>query len=305
MSIFPRWLVEWVKRSPRLLARYRAVQWQWHLLKDWWGTKVWQQTREVTTPLGFKLTAGIHPAYAQMRSGQFEPAETALLSRLLPQADVFIDVGANLGFYTCLARQAGKPVVAFEPQPQNLRCLFRNLEANGWAEGAEVFPLALSARPGLLRLYGASGPSASLIQGWAGYSARFSQTVPVSTLDRVLGGRFSAQRLLIKMDVEGAEYQVLEGALDTLEQVPRPVWLIEICLQEFHPAGSNPDFQRIFELFFSRGYVGYAVAQRLQAVTPDEVRRWVAQGHSAAGSFNYLFLSAEEAAALLAETGPG
>lgn len=304
MSIFPRWLVEWVKQSPGVLARYRAVQWQWHLLKDWWGTKVWKQTCEVMTPLGFKLTAGFHPAYAQMRSGQFEPAETALLSRLLPHADVFIDVGANLGYYTCLARQAGKPVVAFEPQPQNLHCLFRNLEANGWAEGAEVFPLALSGRPGLLQLYGASGPSASLIRGWAGYSARFSQTVPVSTLDRVLGGRFSNARLLIKMDVEGAEYQVLEGALDTLERVPRPVWLIEVCLREFHPAGSNPDFQRIFELFFSRNYAAYAVAKGLQAVTPEEVQRWTGQGHSDAGRFNYLFLAAGEAAALLGETGP-
>jgi FkbM family methyltransferase len=294
MSILPRWLKDLAKRSDALVKLYASLRWKRHVLTDWWGTKVWTKTREVVTPLGFKLTSGLHPAYELMRSGAFELEETAIISRLLPKVDVFVDIGANLGYYTCLALQGGKPVVAFEPQQQNLQCLFQNLAANGWDDKAEVFPLALSDRPGLLTLYGASGPSASLIKNWAGYSARFHKTVPVSTLDNVLAGRFSGQRLFVKMDVEGAEYNVLKGALVTIALTPRPIWLLEVCLEEFHPEGSNPDFQQLFQLFWDYGYQAFTATATPKLVTPTDVAEWVAKGHAASETFNYVFADSAE-----------
>lgn len=294
MSILLRWLKSLAKRSKTLVELNASLRWKLHVLRDWWGTKVWTKTGEVVTPLGFKLTSGLHPAYELMRSGKFEVEETALIARLLPRVKVFVDIGANLGYYTCLALQSGKPVVAFEPQQQNLQCLFQNLTANGWEDRAEVFPLALSERPGLLTLYGASGPSASLIKNWAGYSSRFKKTVPVSTLDNVLAGRFSGQRLFVKMDVEGAEYQVLKGAVATLGRRPKPVWLLEICLEEFHPEGSNRDFQQTFQLFWDHGYQAFTATADPQLVKPAEVADWVAKGHAESAMFNYVFAESEE-----------
>ncbi len=194
-----------------LFRHLKKLKWKFHLLKDFWGTRIWTKTTETVTPLGFKLTSGFHPAYRLMRIGKFEIEETAIISKLLARVDLFVDIGANLGYYTCLALQNRKPVVAFEPQQQNLECLFKNLMANGWQDKAEVFPLALGEKPELLTLYGASGPSASLVKNWAGYSSHFKKVVPVSTLDNILAGRFLGQRLFIKMDVEGAEYRVLKG----------------------------------------------------------------------------------------------
>ena len=294
MSILPRWLKTLAKRSNTLVKLNASLRWKLHVLTDWWGTKVWTKTSEVVTPLGFKLTSGLHPAYELMRSGNFEVEETAIIARLLPRVEVFVDIGANLGYYTCLALQSGKPVVAFEPQQQNLQCLFQNLTANGWEDQAEVFPLALSERPGLLTLYGASGPSASLIKDWAGYSSRFKKTVPVSTLDNVLVGRFPGQRLFVKMDVEGAEYQVLKGAVATLDRGPKPVWLLEICLEEFHPDGSNPDFQQIFQLFWDHGYRAFTAAADPKLVNPTEVADWIAKGHAESATFNYVFAESED-----------
>lgn len=293
MSILPRWLKTLAKRSEMIVKLNASLRWKLHVLTDWWGTKVWTKTREVVTPLGFKLTSGLHPAYELMRSGEFEIEETAIISRLLPKVDVFVDIGANLGYYTCLALQSGKSVVAFEPQQQNLQCLFQNLTANGWEDKAEVFPLALSDRPGLLTLYGASGPSASLIKNWAGYSSRFKKTVPVSTLDNVLAGRFPGKHLFIKMDVEGAEYQVLKGALVTLTLSPKPVWLLEICLEEFHPEGSNPDFQQIFQLFWENGYQAFTATEKPKLVSASVVASWVKNGHADSETFNYLFAESE------------
>jgi FkbM family methyltransferase len=272
-------------------ALRRSLAWKFHLFKDWWGTRIWTRTTEVVTPLGFKLTSGFHPAYRMMREGTFEPDETLLLTRLLARCDRFVDIGANLGYYTCLALQHGKPVVAFEPQEQNLRCLFRNLESNGWRDArAEIFPLALSDAPGMLTLYGASGPSASLLANWAGYSSRYGKVVPVSTLDRVVADRYAGERLLVKIDVEGAEYQVMRGALATLARMPRPAWLLEVCLDEFHPQGVNPDFAAIFALFFDQGYEAFTATREPQPVTRADVARWTAAGHAGSGTFNYVFV---------------
>ena len=269
----------------------KKIKWQLHLLKDWWGTKIWTGTSEVTTPLGFKLVSGFHPAYKLMREGRFEIEETSIITRLLNQIDIFVDVGANLGYYTCLASQHGKHVIAFEPQQQNLKCLMRNLIVNGYQDQVEIFPLALSAKPGLLTLYGASGPSASLIKGWAGYSSIYSQQIPVSTLDNILGTRSTDKQLFIKIDVEGAEYQVLEGSLVTLERTKKPIWLLEVCLQEFHPQGKNPDYKAIFDLFWENGYQSYTATNPPIIVERHDVDAWLIEKYSAHKTFNYVFIS--------------
>ena len=228
-----------------------------------------------------------------MRAGKFEVAETALISKFLGQVDMFVDIGANLGYYTCLALQNNIPVVAFEPQQQNLQCLLQNLIANNWDEKIEVYPVALSDKPGLLTLYGASGPSASLVKNWAGYSPRYRKVVPVTTLDAVLGTRFPDQQLLIKIDVEGAEYGVLEGAQQSIARSPRPIWLLEICLHEFHPHNANPNYLRTFQLFWNNGYQAHTAAENPKLVTPDDVNRWVNEKHCDSGIFNYVFVDSD------------
>ena len=297
MKFVPRWIRDLLKRSGTIVALNKKYNWRLHLFKDWWGTKVWKKTTEVMTPLGFKLVSGFHPAYKLMREGKFEIEETAIIKRMLGQVDVFVDVGANLGYYTCLASLHGKHIVAFEPQQQNLKCLMRNLVANGYQEQVEVFPLALSDKPGLLTLFGASGPSASLIKGWAGYSSRHSQQIPVSTLDNVLGARFLEQQLFVKIDVEGAEYQVLEGAHATLARAKKPVWLLEICLQEFHPLGENPDYKKIFDLFWANGYRAYTATEPPRLVDQAVIATWLKNKISEHSTFNYIFVSAEMASA--------
>jgi FkbM family methyltransferase len=295
MTILPQWIKRFLKKSETLVALSFRIHRKAYLLKDWWGTIVWRRTTEVETPLGFKLRTGFHPAYRLMRTGQFEVEETVLVQRLLDQVDMFVDIGANIGYYTCVALKKGKPVIAFEPQQQNLQCLFQNLLSNGWRDNAEVYPLALSARPGLLTLWGASGPSASLVRNWAGYSPRHRQIVPVAMLDDVIAGRLLENKILIKIDVEGAEYQVLQGSAATLRRASMPIWLVEICLNEFHPAGANPDYLKTFELFWMHGYQAYSASRVPKLVTRDDVSRWVSAGKCDSGTFNYLFAQPGEA----------
>ena len=268
--------------SPGILRRLQVSS-------DWIHTRIWNSSKIAVTPLGFKLAAGSYSANRQMQSGDYERDETELVKRFLETADLFVDVGANIGFYSCLAKQLKKKCVAVEPQPSNVRYLLQNFLLNGWPD-SEVFPVGLSDRAGLSLLYGASGPSASLLEGWGGYSSRFHQIIPVNTLDAILGERFEKERMLIKIDVEGAEFRVLLGATRTLTRIPSPVWHIEICLDQYHPEAGNPNFLKTFELFWRFGYQAFVANREMRRITRRDIEGWLHQGRSEPGVLNFLFV---------------
>jgi FkbM family methyltransferase len=234
------------------------------------------------TPFGFRFAGN-----ARMQRGEFEQHETRLLQRLAPEIDVFVDVGANIGYYVCLMRSLGKQVVAVEPLRQNLDYLIMNVLENGWAD-VELLPVGLADRTGLVEMYG-GGTGASLIPQWSGASTNLHRTIPVSTLDDVVGTRFGGRRVLVKVDVEGAELGVLRGAQRTLRATPAPRWLIEVCLTEHHPSGRNPSYLLVFDEFFGQDYRAYSVESGMRPVTKADVQRWFDSGQRDFGSINFLF----------------
>jgi FkbM family methyltransferase len=221
------------------------------------------------TPEGFKLASP-----PLMLSADWEAAEKKALLAALAERSICVDIGSNVGYYACLARSRGKKVIAIEPLPQNLAFLYRNLEYNGFLD-VEVYPVGLSRKPGIERIYG-SFDTSSFIPGWASWANRgkVSTLVPVTTLDVLVGERFKGERLVIKMDVEGYEAQVLEGAPQTLALNPKPFWLVEILLSDRSiPGGVNREFQQIFDTFWKHGYE--AKTLDLRAVGAEDVRRYV------------------------------
>lgn len=261
-----------------------------HIVDSYYAHRPFPPRKAVQTPFGFKLAGGNSLHHKAMQEGRFEPDEVALVQHLLASADVFVDVGANIGFYTCLARYLGKQAIAVEPQAGNLRYLFSNLLANGW-DDTEVFPVGVGTAPGLVPLYGSSSTGASLIPGWAGSPRRVRRVIPVSTLDDLLGSRFRGKKLLIKIDVEGAEYDVLRGAEGLLTSSPRPVWLVEICRTEHHPDGMNLRYEDTFRLFLERGYRTVTAEKDPRPVSPAEIHESYRSGSVAPKVINYVFTS--------------
>lgn len=281
---------KYFKKYPKVKETYSAIMWKKHIFSDFCNTYIFRSKHEVSTSLGFTIVSRNYIANRMMLQGTFEINEVDIMKSHIQEADVFVDVGANIGYYTCLARSLSKYVVAFEPQRQNLECLYASLDRNGW-RNTEVFPLALSSTPGFLTLYGASGPSASLVRGWAGYSERFKKVVPVNTMDNLLCNRFERKKIFIKIDVEGAEYDVLKGAIKTLTMSPRPTWFIEICLSEFHPGKLNPNYAAIFNLFWKHGYEVRLANKENQLITETDIKKWLADKQSSnKNEFNYLFI---------------
>lgn len=267
----------YAERVPWLAAAYRSAR---ERIPQRFG-------RPARTSLGFDFIG-----HAPMLDGSFEPQETAYLADELARADVFVDVGANIGYFTCLARSRGVHTIAVEPLASNLRVLYKNLQANRFTDGVEVFPVALAGAAGLLELYGVS-TGASLMPGWAGASRFNARTVPVSTLDTVLGTRFAGKRLLVKIDVEGAEHQVLRGAMHTLAATPRARWLVEVCLTE-HQAGVNPYFREVFDAFWTNGYRAETLEDRRE-IRQADVAEWIETGRRTFGSYSVLFVPSESA----------
>jgi FkbM family methyltransferase len=234
-----------------------------------------------------------------MQDGIYEKVQVGWIKRCLSDADLFIDVGANQGYFTCVARNQEKPVIAIEPITDNLRYLYANLDVNQWRD-VEVLPLALSDHAGLLEFHG-DGTGASVFQGWFGYAGDLSYMVPANTLDGLLTPRLRGRRILLKVDAEGSEYPLLQGGTELLAAVPRPVWLVEVCLTEAFPDGLNPHFVEIFDLFFRQGYAAYAATESPFEILRKDVARWNANRERDKGATEtILFADPEEGQRLLA-----
>ncbi len=281
-----------LKKYPLFLSLYetshRLVDDSINNIRDIRDSYLLKGRRAEITPYGFTLQGSSSSHHRNMQKGSFEAEETAIIQQHLSHVDIFVDVGANIGFYSCLARSLNKKVIAVEPLSRNLNHTYANFLANNWRD-IEVFPLGLSEQPGLAVLYGASSTGASLISNWAGASSRFKRVIALSTLDILLGDRFVGKKLFIKIDVEGVEYQVLLGAVRTLKQKPQPIWLLEICLNEYYPTGLNPNYLATFKLFWEHGYEIRTADHQQRLIKPEDVQRWIKEGCCDSGVINYIF----------------
>lgn len=237
-----------------------------------------------TTPWGFTLAG--HKA---MAAGMFEPQETKLVRDLLGEVDLLVNVGANVGYYCCHALSLGKPVIAIEPIARNLYYLLKNIRNNGWAQKAQVYPVAVGGGPDILEMWG-GGTGASLIKGWASIPSSYVTQVPVLSLDQILGNALHSKRALILADIEGAELMMLQGAFGTLSHNPRPIWMIEISTREHQPAGTkiNQNFAETFTIFFTHGYRAFTANNRQDEVTWKMVGE-IASGEGDLMTHNFLF----------------
>lgn len=224
-----------------------------------------------------------------MAGGGHEPDETRLVRELLRDVDVFVNIGANVGYYCCHALELGKTIIAIEPVARNVRYLLANIDDNGWGNRAEVFPVALGAESGVQIIWG-GGTGASLVENWASIPTSYRSQVPILTLDRILGSALMGRRALIVADIEGAEYAMLQGAMRTLYNDPKHIWIVEITGTQHQPEATpiNPWLLETFRLFFNAGYTASTVDGERRMVDERFVESAAVTGRL--GSSNFLFM---------------
>jgi FkbM family methyltransferase len=169
----------------------------------------------------------------EIRTG--EP-ELGALAQLVGRGGTAIDVGANQGFYAFALARIADRVVAFEPNPDYVMFARRMLRGR-----AEVFELALSDKPGRGTFYVPLADDGTVLH-FAGslkrthdqFEKRRTYDVEISTLDDVGRRHGITDVRFIKVDVEGSEREVLDGARGIIAR-DHPVILLELL------AGTHPD----------------------------------------------------------------
>ncbi|MEU7229200.1 FkbM family methyltransferase [Streptomyces chrestomyceticus] len=177
--------------------------------------------------------------------GVWEPHLTRWLERRLRPGDVFVDVGANIGYYSLLAsRLVGEKgtVVALEASPDFHRVLRKQVAING-CENVRAVNAAISDREEMLTFILASSHNmgANSIVPYAG-EAESTFEVAAQPLSDVLSADELARARVIKIDVEGAEGSVVRGLVPLLDQLRSDAELaIEVTPQRMLELGESAE----------------------------------------------------------------
>jgi len=153
---------------------------------------------------------------------EWEPQVREIIALSLTEGSTYVDVGANIGLHTLYAAGflgASGRIFAIEPNEDVMKILKTNLEINGFCDRTVLVQKAVSDYVGCTQFYvyaehnGMSG----LMAEHTDFDAEVTQTeVEVDTLRSIIPAGTTVD--LLKIDVEGYEYQVLTGSADILEQ---------------------------------------------------------------------------------------
>ena len=223
----------WLRRALKLLAPgYTGRRARW-LLRRWFLAD-----RLISIAIGnavhVRLPASGDLAYAFVVNGGFETTEREFILRFLRSGDIFFDVGANAGLHTVLGAisvaNRGR-VHAFESDPRAYSLLRKNIELNN-LRNVILNPVAISNQDGVIEFACCLDSAYSSMR-----ENKYHQTrgdlewieVDCITLDAYMEQQHLERVDFVKIDVEGAELRVLQGAEMLLNERLAPVLMIEFC----------------------------------------------------------------------------
>ncbi|HEX8707274.1 MAG TPA: FkbM family methyltransferase [Pyrinomonadaceae bacterium] len=203
-------------------------------------------------------------------TGHYEPHVTAFLKPRLREGMTFIDVGANIGYFTLLAAAQVGPsgrTIAIECNPKNCELLYMSLHRNGFDQ-VLVYPFAVSDAQ---KLMGFSwGFSNGFVDELAGDDEE-AVIVPAVTLDSLL--RHEPRVDIIKMDIEGSEAKAWQGMRQVIQK-HRPMVLMEFfpaLLEKISGVKAGEFLDEIFASGYTAAVIQPAPHEPLEAASPGAV----------------------------------
>jgi FkbM family methyltransferase len=216
----------------------------------------------LSLPEGIRWTALNDSFSDSIFTGNYELAERRFVWNYLKSGMIVIDIGAHHGLYSLLASKKVTPsghVFAFEPSDRERERLLLHIWKNRAAETITVLANAVGGEVGKVILYAVEGRCTvcnSLRPPRVTEPTR-AQTVPQTTLDRFLQETGVSHVDFVKMDVEGAELSVFEGAKQLVSRRPRPVMLVE--LEDARTAPWGYPAYAIFDFLAENGFTWFSI----------------------------------------------
>jgi FkbM family methyltransferase len=161
----------------------------------------------------------------QIRQGIYEPHITALFKRICKPGMTVVDVGANIGYYALLASElvgSQGQVIAIEPSSENCRLLLSSMRLKDERSNITVLPVACDAQTGWAYYSRHIGSNGGFIQP-DDLLATPGTVVPTFPLQDLVKRRVG----MIKLDVEGAEFRIVDGARELIER-DKPIIVSEL-----------------------------------------------------------------------------
>ena len=187
---------------------------------------------------------------------------------------VVVDIGANQGFFSLYAASKGATVYAFEPSSENFGLLTHNVAANPCGRRVKAFQAAVAGTKGTVTLFVGLDPrgeilsaSASIMNANRGGAGVKSESVEATTLDNVLRDNRIDHCDFLKMDCEGAEYEILKNtSADTFSRIRRIS--METHAGRGREAVDNLELQGFEILEFDDSQAGFIKARRIGPSAP-------------------------------------
>lgn len=235
------------------------------------------------TKAGFKF---IGPE--EMISGDFEKDEFSFFCKEIVNSDLFINIGANIGYYTCAAINSDIKVLAFEPDINNFNLLKHNIQLSKKPDNCLPFNLGVGSQWCSLKIYHASTGS-SFINGWANNSSLFFNETNIIRVDDLQLGNY--KHLFFLVDVEGFESEVIQGARLTLGLLLNQTWMIEIMTSDEYGSleGFSDKQVGLVEVFEEHSFELYSLKENgIEGVKYHELKSCIKNRDSYLGH-NFIF----------------
>ena len=187
----------------------------------------------------------------QIYCGLYTFSEMSFILHVLRTDDLFIDIGSNIGCYTILASAVkGARGYCFEPVPSTFARLNENLRLNNITDRVKAFNLGIAEKDDMLA-FTTDKNTTNLVVSNGKSNSNNIVLVKVDTLDRIL---IDESPTLLKIDVEGYETKVLEGAINILKKQSLNSVIIRL---KGHGARYGYDERDIFKTMKTFGFSSY------------------------------------------------
>jgi FkbM family methyltransferase len=182
----------------------------------------------LSAPAGGRRIRGFlrHRSFlAEIERGAYEPSLQRLIVESVESGNrpLFVDVGAHVGYYSVLAARAGAEVIAVEPDPYNYAALSKNVRGLG----VETHEAAVADAPGHAAFHPSASTTGSSLLPRSDIPLREPIDVPTTTVADLVAGRYD-RRVVLKLDIEGAEPLALAGAEEVLNETEDLVVIAEV-----------------------------------------------------------------------------